>query len=549
MEQIHNYNTRSKIVCSDPNTGPITGTTVTDPITDTPVTNTTVTDPITNTTVADTTSNTVINDLVIREKDKSTLPIKTIDLRTNKIKLEKNATELLKTLIFEQTLNLMDDPDYEEYIPMEGLPKTVIYMESEVDYVKSLSSEEQNKIFMMEQEIIDFNKDEIPQRFKILNSSLNITTKSTIIKKLDNFYSMEESDNEYSKLSQWADGINKIPFDIYSKSSVTLENTSSEIIDYLLDIKSILDASVYGHTEAKEQILQEITNKISNPKSLGNCIAIQGPPGNGKTTLIKEGVCKALKRPFAFIALGGMQNSEFLLGHDYTYEGSRPGRIVEILQECKTMDPVIYFDELDKLSDSPKGEEIANLLCHLTDPSQNMSFHDKYYSGIDFNLSKATFIFSYNDESKISPILLDRMIKIKTNGFSNIHKETIAVEYLLPYIYKTINFNALDTVFSKEIIQYIITTYTEDEKGVRNLKRSLTSIVSKINILKLLNGNSTNKPNDTISLSINDYQKPKNDLITFSIKKFKLPLELNREIIDNLLKRPSEDLTKMMMYT
>jgi len=141
------------------------------------------------------------------------------------------------------------------------------------------------------------------------------------------------------------------------------------------------------------------------------------------------------------------------------------------------------------------------------------------------------------------------MIKIKTNGFSNIHKETIAVEYLLPYIYKTINFNALDTVFSKEIIQYIITTYTEDEKGVRNLKRSLTSIVSKINILKLLNGNSTNKPNDTISLSINDYQKPKNDLITFSIKKFKLPLELNREIIDNLLKRPSEDLTKMMMYT
>merc|ERR1712072_1497477 len=133
-----------------------------------------------------------------------------------------------------------------------------------------------------------------------------------------------------------------------------------------------------------------------------------------------------------------MQNSEFMIGHDYTYEGAKCGRIVEILQECGTMDPVFYFDELDKLSDSPKGEEIANLLCHLTDTTQNDRFHDKYFSGIDFDLSKATFIFSYNDESKINPILLDRMIKIRTKGFDTKDKLSIAKDYLIPRVCESV---------------------------------------------------------------------------------------------------------------
>ena len=486
--------------------------------------------------------------------DKKTLPVKIIDLRGSIIKkknLESEAMDLLKTLLLEKTLDFMvDEEEDEDYEPIEGLPEEVIYMKEEKNYIKSLTSNQQKEIFKLEQEILDYSKTDLPHRFKILKSSLNIGTKSIIIKKLDSFLSMEEDDNEYSKLSQWAEGMNNIPFDCYSQATISLNNTPNEIVDYLLQIKTILDKSIYGHIEAKEQILQEITNNITNPKALGNCIAIQGPPGNGKTTLVKDGICKALKRPFAFIALGGMQNSEFLLGHDYTYEGSRPGRIVEILQECKTMDPVIYFDELDKLSDTAKGEEIANLLCHLTDPSQNMSFHDKYYSGIDFNLSKATFIFSYNDESKISPILLDRMVRIKTKGFTNNDKESITLDYLLPSIYNVINFSSSDIIFPKEIIQYIIENYTEKEKGVRNLKRALTTIISKINILKLLHSCNTDTLSDKITLDINKQsQENKNKLVSFSIKNFKLPLELNREVVDNLLKKTTEDLTKMMMYT
>ena len=181
-----------------------------------------------------------------------------------------------------------------------------------------------------------------------------------------------------------------------------------------------------------------------------------------------------------------------------------------------------------------------------------MSFHDKYYSGIDFNLSKATFIFSYNDESKISPILLDRMIRIKTKGFTNNDKESITLDYLLPSIYNIINFNSTDIGFSKQIIQYIIETYTEKEKGVRNLKRALTTIISKINILKLMDNCDANilSDKDKITLKINELtQENKNKLVSFSIKNFKLPLELNREIVDNLLKKTTEDLSKMMMYT
>ena len=104
------------------------------------------------------------------------------------------------------------------------------------------------------------------------------------------------------------------------------------------------------------------------------------------------------------------------------------------------MNPVIYFDELDKISDTPKGEEIVGILTHLTDTTQNDKFHDKYFSNIDFDLSKAMFIFSYNEENKVNPILKDRMYRIKTDGYKNEDKCVIARDYLIPKIEKNVNF-------------------------------------------------------------------------------------------------------------
>ena len=127
-------------------------------------------------------------------------------------------------------------------------------------------------------------------------------------------------------------------------------------------------------------------------------------------------------------------------------DGSGTRRIVQILIDSKCMNPVIYFDELDKISDTPKGEEIAGILTHLTDTSQNSQFHDKYFAEIDFDLSKCLFIFSYNDESKINPILKDRMYRIETKGYEAKDKVVIARDYILPKIREQVNFSKEDII-------------------------------------------------------------------------------------------------------
>ena len=143
------------------------------------------------------------------------------------------------------------------------------------------------------------------------------------------------------------------------------------------------------------------------------------------------------------------------------------------------MNPVIYFDELDKISDTPKGEEIIHMLTHLTDPSQNSLFQDNYFPGINLDLSKALFIFSYNNENMVNKILKDRMYVINTKGFTIDDKLKISREYLIPEIYETYSFREEDIIFTDEIIQKMITNYTQGEEGVRNLKRCIETIISK----------------------------------------------------------------------
>ena len=123
-----------------------------------------------------------------------------------------------------------------------------------------------------------------------------------------------------------------------------------------------------------------------------------------------------MDRPYNFVSLGGKTDSSTLVGHSYTYEGSQPGLIVNILKKAQCMNPVIFFDELDKVSDTSKGEEIINILMHLTDSTQNNHFNDKYFQGIDFDLSKCIFIFSFNDETKIE--YTRTILKLKNKGMT-----------------------------------------------------------------------------------------------------------------------------------
>jgi ATP-dependent Lon protease len=458
---------------------------------------------------------------------------KDYDEKLNMLELKDNSDGKIVNLFTELIEKIMDKIDDEDldYNYIEGLPEDIIYSKEEKEYINKLDLVKRESIINLEKKLYKEAESDIPYRFIILNSSLKNSVKNNIIKKLDHFYSLSETDNEYHKLSQWVENLVKIPFNNYTKPIVKISDTPFDIVNYLYSVKNNLNKAVYGHDNAKNIIIQEIAKQITNPETYGNCIAIQGPPGNGKTTLIKEGVCKAVNRPFAFIALGGLQNSEFLTGHEYTYEGSQNGRIIEILKETGCMDPIIYFDELDKLSESPKGDEISNLLCHLTDTSQNNSFYDKYFSGIEFDLSRVSFIFSYNDESKINPILLDRMIKIKTDGFKSKDKITICNDYLIPNICKNIGFNREDVIFNNDIIQTLINSYTNNEKGVRNLKRCIESIIEKLNVLKLIYGYKSTKniESDIIDIDIKN-------IIPYNIKNFSLPIIITDNIIKEFIK-------------
>jgi hypothetical protein len=265
----------------------------------------------------------------------------------------------------------------------------------------------------------------------------------------------------------------------------SLKNNILKIENNMEQITDVLDSSIHGHTHAKNQILK-IIGQWMNGEQNGYCFGFEGSPGIGKTSLAKKGLANCLtddngtSRPFAFIALGGSCNGSTLEGHGYTYVNSTWGRIVDILMETKCMNPIIYVDELDKVSKTENGKEIIGILTHLIDATQNDAFQDKYFSGIDIDLSKVLFIFSYNDPEQIDKILLDRIHRIKFDNLSLDEKIVIVNKYILPEVNKKMGFENIVKIDEK-LIEYIILNYTI-EPGVRKLKEILFDLSLKVRI-------------------------------------------------------------------
>jgi len=364
---------------------------------------------------------------------------------------------------------------------------------NEVDFFKKkLSNKEQLRVMQDLKEINKHINIQKPYRLALLDTNIPPNFKAAAMQRLNVLRTMEPGDPEYYKIKNWVDTFMRIPFGIYRNLSVHIDDGIDVCNQFMENAKTSLDNCVYGLNDAKIQIMQMMGQWISNPGALGTAIAIKGPMGTGKTTLVKEGISKILGREFAFIALGGNSDSSFLEGHSYTYEGSSWGKIVQIIIDSKCMNPVIYFDELDKVSDTPRGEEIIGILTHLTDTTQNSQFHDKYFSEVEFDLSKCLFIFSYNDESKINPILRDRMYRIQTKGYDTKDKLIIARDHLLPKIREQVNFKEEDIIIPDDTIRYIASTehITKKEDGVRNLKRCLEIIYTKLNLFRLVKSES-----------------------------------------------------------
>lgn len=360
-----------------------------------------------------------------------------------------------------------------------------------------------------------------PYKFRIIASGMDSYTKQIALYKANQLDNIQPGTGEYYKLKNWLDTLLDIPWGKYH----SLDVSQKEIAEYLCRARSTMDEVIYGQDETKDIIIQIISKMLSNPDKCGNVFAIYGPPGVGKTTIIKEGMSRALGIPFSFISLGGATDSSYLDGHGYTYEGSTPGKIVEIIKKAKCLNPIIYFDELDKISGTRKGEEVANILVHLTDRSQNTLFHDKYLGNIPIDLSKAVYVFSFNDITKVNPILLDRMELIYVKGFTEEEKMIITKDYLLPEVMHTYCLDAENNgqhpfvAFSEDNIRYIIKygdtnpephsqvqdlliaqgLYSDNAnpssvvgrshgEGVRQIKRRIEKICGQLNIVKLTGG-------------------------------------------------------------
>ena len=397
------------------------------------------------------------------------------------------------------------------------------------EFFGTLAVDEQKKIIKEVKEVNKIIRVETPYRITLLEANIPHIFKAAAMKKISSLRYMEPGSGEYFKMKNWVDTFMRIPFNKIERLPVNISDGVEVCHDFMEKALKTLNEAVYGLNDAKIQIMQMLGQLITNPESMGTAIAIKGPMGTGKTSLIKEGVSKILNRPFAFIALGGATDSSFLEGHSYTYEGSVWGKIVQILIDSQCMNPIIYFDELDKISDTPKGEEIAGILTHLTDTTQNSQFHDKYFAEIDFDLSKCLFIFSYNDESKINPILRDRMYRIQTKGYDKKQKTVISNGYLLPKIREQVKFSGEDITIPDITLHYIIETHCGKEDGVRNLKRCLEIIYTKLNLYRLM--------------------RPGNNLFEEDMSlKVEFPFTVTNDIVDKLIKKEEDNVALYGLY-
>ena len=438
-------------------------------------------------------SNPVIKNVMKNLRNKEQKAFKQQE-RVSKKKKYKNTLKFRELL---QQKNVMNDLNY---------------------FQEKMTVEQQEKVLLQMAELKALVDIEKPYRLSLLEASIPPRFKACAYNKLSTLKNMEPGCSEYNKVKHWVDDFMRIPFNKLNHLPVRIEDGIDKCHEFMENAKNTLDKAVYGLNDVKLQVMQMVGQWITNPDAIGNSIAIEGPPGTGKTTLVKEGISKILNREFVFIPLGGATDSSCLEGHSYTYEGSNCGLIVKQLIQCQSMNPIIYFDELDKISDTPKGEEIVGILTHLTDTSQNSKFHDKYFAEFDFDLSRCVFFFSYNDRSKVNRILLDRMHCIMTKGYELPQKAIIAKDYLLPIIREQVRFKFEDIILPEETINHIINTHTNKEDGVRNLKRCLEIIHTKLNLYRLM--------------------KPDTNLFESDMSiKVEFPITITPKIVDKLIKK------------
>ncbi len=351
---------------------------------------------------------------------------------------------------------------------------------------------------------------------KINKLNLSQSIKDIAMEKINSLDSNPFSSSNQSNKS-WLDTFIKIPFDTYSSFPINKSMKKDEIGNYFKMCIDTLDEVSYGMENVKEEILDLVSHIISTDnKGMPRIIGIQGSPGVGKTSFVRRGLAKILNKPFQSINMGGISDSSYLLGHQHTYVSSKPGMIVQSLINSKCMNPILFMDELDKVSESEKGREIQNVLIHVTDPVQNNNFQDKYFSEINFDISKMFIIFSYNDINKVHPILRDRIYTIKVKNPTIDDKVKIGKNYLIKEICSNLNLDDVD--INENLIKDIIQNYCKNDIGLRSLKKCLETIYLKINTARF-----------------NPYSKYN------SLKNLQFPFKVTKKVIEECLTKDKDE--------
>ncbi len=321
---------------------------------------------------------------------------------------------------------------------------------------------------------------------KVNNLKCTDEIKTKLLKECDKLVKIPSGSHEGTVVRTYLDKCLEIPFGKYSKDRINLEKS-----------RKILDADHYGLDKVKSRIIESLAVLKRNPEYNGQIICLYGPPGVGKTSIVKS-LAKSMNRKYVRIALGGVHDEAEIRGHRKTYIGSMPGRIMQAIIDAGTMNPIVLLDEIDKVGNDYKGDPSSALLEAL-DPEQNNSFNDHY---IDFpvDLSKVLFITTANDTSTIAAPLYDRMEIIELNSYSVEEKFNIAKLHLVKKEMKKHKLTARDFKISHEAIYKIIECYTR-EAGVRGLEKNIATLCRKAT-LELESGKKSFKVTDK---NISDY--------------------------------------------
>jgi ATP-dependent Lon protease len=302
-------------------------------------------------------------------------------------------------------------------------------------------------------------------REKIINSGMPSAVETEALKQLGRLERMHPDASEATMVRTYLDWMADLPWAKNSTESIDLKRA-----------KEILDEDHYDLEKAKDRVMEFLAVRKLKPNLKGPILCFGGPPGVGKTSLGKS-IARAMGREYHRIALGGVKDEAEIRGHRRTYVGAMPGKIIQALRQCKTNNPVIVLDEVDKLGSDFRGDPSAAML-EVLDPEQNSTFRDNYLN-VDFDLSNVLFIATANVLENIPPALRDRMEILHIPGYTENDKLLITKKHLIRRQIEANGITDKNISFTDEGIKYLIAGYTR-EAGLRNLEREVGSVCRKV---------------------------------------------------------------------